>query len=177
MIKIINSCFLVKLTIVAFLFFSASCNKNKQEGVTINYLNQVTISAGLNVLDTHIFELPFENPRLGVFLPNTDTAQIESILPSLLTIRNLQSNTDLSFIRRAIVRISADGLPEREVAFREEIPFNTGLDLNLIPSLSELRPYFLKDNFRLIVRLNFRNITPETMTLQVDSGFQVMLVE
>ena len=177
MFKIFDSIFFIRLMAAAFLFYSASCNKDRQEGIPISYVNVLTIPAGLNVFDTHIFELPAENPRLGVFLPTTDTAQIESIVSSLLTIRTLQSNTDLSFIRRAIVRISADGLPEREVAFREEIPFNTGLDLNLIPSLSELKPYFMQDNFRLIVRLNFRNISPETMTLQVDSRFQAVLVE
>ncbi len=153
------------------------CRKNQPDGIPISYISNLTIPAGLNVIDTHIFELPEEQPRLGVFLPETDTSRIASITASVIRIRNLQSNADLSYIRRAVVRISAEGLPEREVAFREEVPFNTGLDLDLIPSLSELRPYFLKDRFRLIVRLNFRNISPETMTLQLESGFQVYVDE
>ena len=70
------------------------------------------------------------------------------------------SGEDFSFLEDITIYINADGLPERELAWKRPVPDNTGSVLTLDVSKTDAQEYIKKDQFSL--RCN--TITDELLT-------------
>ena len=84
---------------------------------------------------------------------NTSKELIEDVrLKTLdLTITS-PSNSDFTFLKSIDIYISADGLPEIKVAFKDDVPDTVGSILSLDVVNDDLKEYIKKDKFK--VRLN-----------------------
>lgn len=86
---------------------------------------------------------------------------VEEIKLEKLTLSiSLPSDADFSFLNSVSIYLSAEGLPEVKIAWKENIPSNIGDTLELDVSDADLRQYLLKDSIKL--RLN--TITDELIT-------------
>lgn len=74
------------------------------------------------------------------------------------------SGKTFSFLRDIFIYINADGLEEKLIASKENIPDNVGSVLNLDQSGENLKEYIKKKNFS--IRLSA--VTDETLTQKVD---------
>ncbi len=113
--------------------------------------------------------LPFDliTPEIQTDSENTfgvnDTRKdlIEKIKLEKLTLSISQpSDADFSFLNSVSVYLSAEGLPEIKVAWKENIPSNPGNTLDLDVTGDDLKQYILKDSFKL--RIN--TITDKLLT-------------
>lgn len=84
----------------------------------------------------------------------------EIILTSLDLTLTSPSDADFSFLKSVSIFISADGLSETEIAFKDDIPSDIGAVLTLETLDVDIQEYIKKDQFSL--RLN--TVTDEILT-------------
>jgi hypothetical protein len=145
------------------LIFSTACKKvDKLTQFHIEYNESVTIPSSMGI------DLPFD-----VFTPDVQTNSestfevndtrkdlIEEILLTQLDLSlSSPSSSDFSFLKSIEIYISASGLSEIKIAWKEDIPNNVGKYIELETSTKDLKDYIKKDEFKL--RLN--TITDELL--------------
>lgn len=86
---------------------------------------------------------------------------VEEIKLEKLTLKiSIPSDADFSFLNSVSVFLSAEGLTEIKVAWKENIPANIGDTLELDVTGDDLKQYLLKDSFKL----RLHTITDELIT-------------
>ena len=165
------------LAIVA-IFMLNGCDDNQPEGgFEMSYLTDFEIFAGLNTLDTHVFEFTLST-NFTDYLANNGVAaeNVETIVPKYIRMSNLSSNVEYNILRRARLFISnTDGTAEFEAAFRETVPLNTQFDLDLIPTLVEVPEQLSNNQFKAILKLNLNQVPPQSIDTRLFLTFQVIL--
>jgi hypothetical protein len=164
----------LSLILIALL---AGCDKlDKLTQFTLNYEENIVIPAtfGIN-LPFDVFTPEIESNTASTFsVNNTRKDLVEEIsLKSLTLTLTAPSESDFSFLNELHIYISADGLDETEIAWKESIPNDTGTVLSLETSGVDLKDYILKDNFKL--RVN--TVTDEALStdhhIDLDAEFFV----
>ncbi len=106
---------------------------------------------------------------------NTDASLVRSAFMESLQI-NIQSpgSADFDFLRTIRIYLSADGLPEKRIAFLEEIP-QTGLrSLTLTVDESvDLQEYVKKEKFALRVETINRELNSNQINLRINSAIKI----
>lgn len=152
------------------LLIMLSCDAiSKMTQFNMEYNKTVTIpsSTGIN-LPFNIMTPDVESNSESTFAVN-DTRKdlIEKIKLTTLTLTiTSPSDADFSFLKSINVYISADGLPEIKVAWKETVPVDAGAVLNLDVSGADLKEYIKKDKF--LLRLNTETDELLTSDYQVD---------
>ena len=83
---------------------------------------------------------------------NTNSSLVERIELRQLRLKlTAPSNSDFSFLNSVKIFLSADGLPETLVAWRENIPDNVGKELDLQTTNADLKAYVMKERISLRV--------------------------
>jgi hypothetical protein len=137
---------------LSVLLLSGCKEIDKLTHFNIDYTSFVTIPATVGI------NLPFDvltpeiqtNSESKFEVNNTHKDLVEKIrLTELkLTIKSPDSS-DFSFLKSIKLYILADGLPELEVARKENIPDNQGNVLFLETASDDLKEYIKKDSFAL----------------------------
>ncbi|MCH2046731.1 MAG: hypothetical protein MK212_21635 [Saprospiraceae bacterium] len=151
----LSSILILGLSII-YLSLSSCRRDNRTE---IPFVAFVEVPPGLGTILTYNFEI--ENV-LGTSLNNISDAQAAG-----LRITSVDGELNLDILRRAIVNIKDDST-FMEVAYRENIPQTGVSTLDLIPSIGDVTPYITKDNFNLLLKLDFRYPTVQVTTLRLD---------
>lgn len=129
----------------------------------MDYDETVVISSPLLFnLPIDIFTPDMETDSESEFaINNTNKDLIEQIILKKLIINHTApSNGDFSFLKSIEVFLSAEGLPEIKIAWKNDIPSDIGKEIILDTSGDDLQEYIKKDDFKL--RLN--NVTDETFS-------------
>lgn len=104
----------------------------------------------------------------------TDAKHVEEVkLDKLtLTITNPPGKT-FSFLNSVRIFISADGLPEQEIAYLTNIPASAGNSIELITTGVVLDAYIKKENYSLRVATVTDELLNEDVTIRADMTFNV----
>ncbi len=108
-----------------------------------------------------------------------DTSEIKSIRPGKARLVALFGQGDLDFIDAVSVRLCPIGTNKencgQEVFYRDPVPFNTGLDLDLVPSnVNDVRNFVIPDRINIQVKLErLRNFPQNTFDIRLDMEFEV----
>ena len=104
----------------------------------------------------------------------TDTKHIKNIrLDQLrLTITNPSGQT-FSFLESIHLYIYAEGLPEVEIAYLDNIPNTVGNTIDLVTTGAELDEYIKKDAYKLRVKTETDELLSQDVTIQSEMSFLV----
>lgn len=164
------------LLLILPLFFSA-CRK-EGAGFTMNYRADFEIGAGLGVFDIHGFR--FENipSNINTYLRDNslEIGDIQTITPRRGQLSINFADVEFAFVREVIVEIYTDDDPVgREIFYREQIPTNTGIRIDLVPSLPDVIDYVSQEDFNIRVEMRFRDISPQFIETRFDFEFRANL--
>lgn len=152
------------LLLLFLLVFAIGCDKAEElTQFDLEYNETVVIpsTTGLN-LPFNLFTPDMESNSESAFEVN-DTRKdlIEEIQLTTLDLTLTSPSTgSFSFLKSIEIYISADGLSEQKIAWKESIPANPGKKLVLETTSNDLKDYIKKDSFKL--RLN--TVTDEAIT-------------
>lgn len=165
------------LLAVLILFSVYSCEKaDKFTQFNIEYNESVTIesSTGIN-LPFDIYSPDVETNSESKFAINdTRKELVEEIkLTKLdLTIRN-PTDGDFSFLKSVEIYISAEGLDEVKIAWKENIDDNVGDYLELEVSEADIQEYIKKDEFSLRLNSVTDKVIAQDHEIDIHSVFYV----
>ncbi len=154
------------------LFFSAC--RGEGLGFTMTYQQDFEIPAGLGVFDTHVFQITGIPTNMDAFLLTNDANEndITAIIPREAELSINFANVDFAFVREVVVEIYNDENERgREIFFREDIPLNTGVRIQLAPSLPDIQEFLIEDNFNIRVELKLRDFSPSFIETRFDFQF------
>ena len=83
------------------------------------------------------------------------------------------ANGTFSFLNKVEIYISADGLPEKKIAWKENIPDSVGGTLDLETSNDDLKDYLIQDTYELKVRTTTDEILTRDYTVNITAVFRV----
>ena len=170
------------IKILFFLAFavisSGGCNNDDAvAGFEMVYTRDFEIFAGLNTFETHNFRLPnFSAQYASRLAANGLTkADISDVLPRRFLINNISGNITFNDLQRARLFISkTDGTLEREIAFLEPVPSDIGYQMDLVPTLATVAEILDTENFDLILKLNYRSVSSQSVDARITVVFQAM---
>ena len=146
----------IRIIIISIALIAlGACKKiDKLTQFNMEYTESVTIpsSAGID-LPFNVFTPDVQTNSESTFDVN-DTRKdlIEEILLNQLDLTlSSPSNADFSFLKSIEIYLSADGLSEIKVAWKDDIPNNVGKYIELETSSKDLKEYIKKDEFKLRV--------------------------
>lgn len=144
----------------------------------MNYQRDFEIGAGLGVFDVHGFK--FENipTNINTYLRDNsvEMSDIQSITPRRAQLSINFADIEFAFVREVIVEVYTDeDVIGREVFYREQIPTNTGIRLDLVPSLPDVLDYLTQEDFNIRVEMKFRDISPQFIETRIDFEFRANL--
>jgi hypothetical protein len=162
--------------IFAILVYSGCSKLDELTKFDLEYTETVIIpsSVGLN-LPLNILTPDIETDAESTFAVNDTRKDLieEILLESLQLSITDPADGDFSFLKSVNIFLSADELPEIEVAWLNEIPTDPGNFLELMTTQEDLKAYIKKDAFNL--RVN--TVTDELITsdhhIQINSTFSV----
>ena len=142
----------------------------------MDFTSEVVIpsTTGVN-LPFNIFTPNIETNSESTFEANkTGKNLIEEILLAQLDITITSPiNGNFGFLNSIEIYISADGLPEERIAFKLDIPQNTGNYLELETEDIDLKDYIKKDEFSLRVRAETDEVLTSDYHIDVHTVFDV----
>ncbi len=168
------------------LFFSlialSGCKKGDPPLFVIPVQN-VIFTVDPTMQPPYTYYIPINNVKtnaLGVIHANgIDTSEIMSIRPGKAVMIALFGQGKLDFLDAVSVRLCPIGMNEencgQEVFYRDPVPFNTGIELDLVPSnVNDVRNFLLPDRINIQVKLErLRNFPPQSFDIRLDMEFEV----
>ena len=157
---------------LSILFFS--CGDNSPS-LNMNYQQDFEIPAGLNTFDTHVFTLNNIPTNKDAFFSanGIEETDITEIAPVEGELRVSFGQEELFFVREVVVEIfTTDNPTGKEIYFREQVPFNTGQSILLIPSLPKVTDILTEDRFSVRVELLLRDIPPSFTEARLNMVFR-----
>lgn len=164
------------LIILATLCFQ-SCGDELQSAFEINIDTQFVIPAGLNSLETHVFELYNIPTFIEAINPNATPDNIFSVKANRGRLTGRFTNIDFRIVDRiSIEAISSEDLTlEKEVFWMDFIPLDQEGDLELFSSLPEVKEILLQENIHLKIKLNFKTFVPTNIETRVLLNFNAFI--
>jgi len=167
------------LTFIGILFLCTTSGCDAIDELTkfnMDYNTQVVIESSANIdLPFDVFSPDVETNSESEFAIN-DTRKdlIEQIILRELNLTiTAPEEEDFSFLESVNIYISAEGLPETQIASMDEVPDNNTGSLQLVTVGTDIKEYIKMDSFSL--RLN--TVTDEIITsdyyIDVDAVFFV----
>ncbi len=162
------------------LFWSGCDNGNEiTNGFEMEYIEDFTIFAGLNTIETHVFEFDItSNFQNYLNLHGYTAADIQTIVPKFIRMSNLNGNQTYDILQRARLFVGkTDGSLNFETAFSDPVPSNTGYELPMNPTLVTVTDQLQEDQFKAQMKLNFLTIPPQSIDTRLTMTFQVVINE
>ncbi len=166
----------ILLSVLCILFFSA-CRNNSAEVATIDLEVPVQFPAGLNTLETHVFQVfnvpTFYNATIAGSGLSED--QIASIQSGFGSFRQSFSSINLDFIRGVTVHVLVDPVSgeRRELFYLEQIPLGNKEEVRMLASTTELKEVINKESIDLEFSFRLRDISPQSFTGIFELNFGV----
>ncbi|MEM8526105.1 MAG: hypothetical protein AAGG68_15810 [Bacteroidota bacterium] len=161
--------FTLVLSLFAFLFLGCSKDSLRVAFQMTYPQNRFTVPAGLNNLESHytfFYNIPSNK---SFFFNEIGEDDILEITPAAARIRADQNLGDFSFAEEVVIRICEDNQVNignvlekcrREIFYRDNIPLNTGRQIELIPNGNNLKEALTQEEFTIVlVFLRMRTFT------------------
>jgi len=167
----------ILIGLIVIVISVAGCNKiDEWTQFDIEYNKNVTIPAttGIN-LPINIPTPPISTNSKSEFeVNNTAKKLVEKInLKTLKLTITSPADADFSFLKSMEVYISAEGMSETKIAWKDNIPNNIGNVIELDVSNTNLKDYILKDEIKLRLKTVTDKILGKDHTINVHSVFFV----
>lgn len=154
-----------RLFILGLVLISTSCVKNEKNIILdIPIQRSFSVNAGLSPIISHFYS--FENVSTNIdFLLNQQGLDPESILEITPVSCRLQAQFaegDFNFIEEVSIFIasSADPDVQYEVFYRDPVPDDSGISLDLIPTLANAKEVMTESRIDITVVLRELRSTP-----------------
>lgn len=158
------------LLIIAFILVNG-CSKDPHYLFEMGYQRDFEIKAGLNTVEEHNFVLNNFNVDTAGNIGSRGLtySKVNGIFPSTMILQNISSGTALNFLYDVSVLIVDRENPNvyLEAFYREPVPTDTGIQLDLIPTLADFKQILIKNNFNVRVKFRLRNNSPEFITARL----------
>ncbi len=138
-------CYLILLVGMSFL----SCGDDER-GIEMIYTNDFFISAAQNPFETLFIETTLATQ--ADFFLGMDKEEIKNIHLTYGRLSNVEG-VNYDFIQEVSISVDSEIY---EVGYRNDIRDNQGTTLELISNLTDVKPFMVEDDFRLIVRIRFK---------------------
>jgi len=169
-----------KYLIIHFLVFcllSVACRKlDELVQFKLAYTSEVTVPSSLPIsLPVDLLTPPVATNSQSEFeSKNTTKKLVKEIYLENVDIRvESPSDGDLGFLSSVHVYIQADNLPEKLLAFREDIPDEAGKELALETSDDDFIAYITGETYSLRIKAVSDELVSEDMVIAVRSVFLV----
>jgi hypothetical protein len=154
-----------QIIVYSFILFALlGCKKiDKLTQFNMEFNESIVIpsSTGINLPFNILTPDVATNAESTFAVNDTRKDLIEEIKLTKLTLTlTAPPNGDFGFLKSISVFISADGLSETKIAWKDVVPSDIGAVLNLEVSDTDLKDFIMKDNFKL--KLN--TVTDELLT-------------
>ncbi|HFX18281.1 MAG TPA: hypothetical protein ENK64_04010 [Flavobacteriales bacterium] len=168
----------MKKAIVLFslLFLVSACEKlDKLTQFNMEYNETITIPASAGI------DLPFNIITPDVDTNSESTFEINDTRKDLIEKINLKTldltitsppDADFSFLKSIKIYISAEGLPEVKIAWKDDIPANAN-KINLEVTDRDLKDYIKADKFKLRVETVTNELISQDHEIKVHAVFFV----
>ena len=162
--------------ILALIYISSCKVVDKYTQFDIPYSTEVSIPPTLGInLPFNIFTPDIETNSESTFeINDTRKDLIEEVsLTSISMDVKTPDDGDFSFLKSVIIYLSAEGLPEIEIARNDNIPNDVGNQLNLTPTNVDFQEYIKKDQINLRVNTVTDQILMTEYKLGINCVFHV----
>ncbi len=164
------------LYLLPFLLLLSNCQKEPDYLFKMEYEQDFEIAAGLNTFVVWYFEMRFIPSNADDFFTafGADINEAGIINPGRARLSTIFSDVDYDFIEDISVRIYQDDPDEdKEIFYRDNLPFNTGRDIDLFPTLVDVSEFVLEERFNVRVRMVFRQNPPQFVDSRLTFDFLV----
>lgn len=169
------------LLIISFTFFS--CKKEEAPPLLRIPVTNLRFPVNATLQPPDTYYIPINQVKMNALAfiqaKGLDTAQIKSIRPGRATLSVVFGEAKLDFLDAVSIRLCPLGQNEpncgREAFYRDPVPFNTGYDLDLVPSdVKDLRGMVLMENINIQVKLErLRGFPNGSFDVNLDMDFDV----
>ena len=155
-----------------------ACKKlDKLTQFEMTYKTQTTIKASVPINVPFDIITPPITTNSSKEFENNDTRSdlVEEIYLTSMTLSVVSpENGSLNFLKDIEIFISADGLPEKKIAWKYNIPENIGSTMELETANNEdLKEYIKKDKYSLRTKVTTDKILTQDYTIEITSKFWV----
>lgn len=166
---------LVLFLTIPFLFVSCKkLDKLTQFEMKFNETVVVPASSGIHLPFNLFTPEIHSNAETTLSVNDTRKEYVEEIKVTHLDITlELPASGDLSFLKSIEIFLSAEGLPEIKIAWKAQVPADTGQYLELETTDANLKDYILKEKFSLRVSTVTDEILTSDHHLEIHSVFFV----
>ncbi len=150
------------------------CKKEPASLFDLPYELTFEIPAGLNTFETHYFDITGIRTNAEDLLSANNAEESDLLAVQAKTARLLSTfvDLDLDFIQEISVRVFEDDPNAfHEVFFRDNVPFDSGDFIDLIPALPDVKEFLLDESYNLSIRMEFRQPPPTFVTVRLDFDF------
>ncbi len=161
------------LMVIATMVLTLNSCRDGNRGIDMIYTDFFEIQSGANTIETHYFQSELRSANWSTFLGELEPEQISKIQPSFARLTNTQG-IPFDFIDQVVIEIYPDEnltVTPWEFAFRNNIPFNEGTTLEIIPGLADFKDELSDDQFIYRIGLRYRDFPPITFPVVLDFGF------
>ncbi len=165
--------------ILMFAISLNSCSDEVDSAFDIDIETFFVIPAGLNSIDTHVFEI-FNVPTFIQSISSASTRDaVTSVRSSTGRLTGRFTNINFRNVERISIRVISpmDLQNEKEVFWMDFIPVDHEGDLELFSSLPDVNDILLQDNIHLQVRINFKSFVPSDLETRVLLNFKAFINE
>ena len=162
---------------ILFAFALTQCDQlDKLTQFDVDYDTSVTISSTVGL------DVPFEIATPEVTTNSESEFEVNDTRKDLIeeiTLKNLSlmitvpDDGNFDFLNDIEVYISADGLEEKKVAWKNNIPESIGNSMELETSDIDLQEYIKKDSFNLRVKTTTDKVITQDHEIEIHSVFHV----
>ncbi|HMP30399.1 MAG TPA: hypothetical protein PKD85_12415 [Saprospiraceae bacterium] len=164
---------------LVLLVSTAGCVTRDDEYVEAKLTAVFDVPANLNPIETHYIIVRDVKALYTQTLATRGLEQkdIARVLAHRCRMYGRFGGTNLSIFSNISIRaLSKDGNNRRsEMFYLDEIPFNGRSELQLLSSISELKPTMEVETFDLEIRLQIRGFVPTSIPLQIDFSYLAVL--
>jgi len=156
-----------------------SCSDNVESAFDIDLDTVFVIPAGLNSIDTHVFEI-YNVPTFIQSRGSASTREaVTSVRANRASLTGRFANNNFRNIQRISIRAisSLDIENEKEIFWMDFVPLDHNGDLELFASLPEVNDILLEDNVHIQVRINFKSFVPADIETRLLLNFKAFINE
>ncbi len=166
---------IVILALVTLFIFNGCDEVDELTKFDLDYKSSFTVSATPLIGVLPVISTPDITTNAETRFENNNTRKdlVESIkLKSLTLDIEMPSGEDFSFLKSVKLSISADGLPDKQIASKSEIS-GSETTLELVIDNVELKDYLLKDSFSIKSEVTTDEVINEEYKIGVNTTFRV----
>lgn len=167
---------LIPITLLLFLSFASCEQVDELTQFEMDYTTSFTIpgTLGMDVpIDLQTPEIQTNSTEKFSGQDTREDLVEEIVLQNMNLSIQSPSDGDFSFLNGLTIYLSAEGMEEIKVAWKDSIPEDPGSTLELETATADLKEYIFKDQFQLRIQSRTDEIIDQDHEVRVESVFFV----